>query len=749
MTSRPSDEAERAAAIASLQRTQVLLRETLASGDVPVDEEIRVRTQIGVVLVSSCDQLQHQPFVHDAIHHLETVLRRASYVSGKYPMYLTSLSKARTSEYMMTGSSRALDLAVESVRQALELAVENDLQSLDFEAQIDIVSSLGFALSRRHALSEKLDDLDEAIVYTRMVYDGATKGSDRYIMGLNDLVSQLHRRIEQAHDDDLEQEAERLVKELAASTTPGTLQHAMAVRQLGFIESKKFKATKSLEHLDQSLKYCKTAFEALPQHHETRLDILNMIIDLYSARRGRLKDVTDLGTLVHYSGLLLEALPIGHPSRGSHLLGHIQRVQEYATEYNPQDKMYKTVHLIATPAPLNLNFDVSKWNTRGWTFQERLLSRRCLYFAKSDVYFQCSQHTLSETGMNDEYAAFMLDKTPLKPKLTSVRAARDNPLNLLSPLQDTTIEERDLRTFGIYKDLSETYSELTAATFAHALLWTPAGRLPRRGMRLPTPADFSLGKPHSQFSSWPWVSWDGPVEYHVFLSHRDKFATDYGCEERAYHYTSDHGHRRRKIMELQRYNYVEPTDGEKIGDGVDKTTKDIPPGSSTSNQTTNNPDISAEYGSTLKTGRAVPLNRTNIAQSQSWTTDSPDMQKMNANVSELSDGDQSSQASRSSDTQDKSPRIDEAGPSASLAHDDRVWLSLLTKEKELSTGDIFQEKIQQGSFQNRRAAPPKPIKIQIVLDPSRGTTWTVGGPQPMEPRDSARDDNTLKLQGFN
>ncbi|KAK9800042.1 putative Heterokaryon incompatibility (HET) domain-containing [Seiridium cardinale] len=145
MASRASDEAERAAAIASLERTQALLRETFASGNVPVDE-IRVRTQIADVLVSSCDQLQHQPFIHDAIHHLETVLCRAAYVSGKYPMYLTSLSKARISEYMMTGSSHGLDLVVELGLQALDLAVESDLQSLDFEAQMDIVSSLGFAL---------------------------------------------------------------------------------------------------------------------------------------------------------------------------------------------------------------------------------------------------------------------------------------------------------------------------------------------------------------------------------------------------------------------------------------------------------------------------------------------------------------------------------------------------------------------------------------------------------------------------
>ncbi|KAF2493668.1 HET-domain-containing protein, partial [Lophium mytilinum] len=31
----------------------------------------------------------------------------------------------------------------------------------------------------------------------------------------------------------------------------------------------------------------------------------------------------------------------------------------------------------------------SHYNKRGWTFQERLLSRRCLFFANQQVYFQC------------------------------------------------------------------------------------------------------------------------------------------------------------------------------------------------------------------------------------------------------------------------------------------------------------------------------------------------------------------------
>ncbi|KAK0730085.1 heterokaryon incompatibility protein-domain-containing protein [Lasiosphaeris hirsuta] len=33
----------------------------------------------------------------------------------------------------------------------------------------------------------------------------------------------------------------------------------------------------------------------------------------------------------------------------------------------------------------------SAWNTRGWTFQEQCLSRRCLYFAQDEVFFNCSE----------------------------------------------------------------------------------------------------------------------------------------------------------------------------------------------------------------------------------------------------------------------------------------------------------------------------------------------------------------------
>lgn len=320
--------------IASVERMQRLLRESLASGNVPADREVWLRSRIAEVIIEGYDDLQHPPFIHDAIHHIETILRHIPREAPEYHIHLTSLSKARTSEYMVTGSKHALDLAIDAGREALQSATNNNPEGLESKARLDIVSTLGYALSRRHAISANLDDLDEAIVYSRMVYDGAPKGSDKYLIGLNNLASQLRRRVEQAHDDDLEKDAASLLKELVANTTPGTLQNTLAVGQLGFMDFGRFKVTDSMEDLDRALHHCKTALEALPQNHEVRLEVLKVLVEVLSIRRSRMKELADLERLVHYSGLLVEALSTDHRSRGSYFLEHTLRVREYTSELN-------------------------------------------------------------------------------------------------------------------------------------------------------------------------------------------------------------------------------------------------------------------------------------------------------------------------------------------------------------------------------------------------------------------------------
>lgn len=51
--------------------------------------------------------------------------------------------------------------------------------------------------------------------------------------------------------------------------------------------------------------------------------------------------------------------------------------------------------IFSLPAIMSL-IESSKWNTRGWTYQEARLSRRCLFFSRYQVYLVCRHSTWSE-----------------------------------------------------------------------------------------------------------------------------------------------------------------------------------------------------------------------------------------------------------------------------------------------------------------------------------------------------------------
>jgi hypothetical protein len=57
--------------------------------------------------------------------------------------------------------------------------------------------------------------------------------------------------------------------------------------------------------------------------------------------------------------------------------------------------------------------NISPWVTRGWTFQEGLLSTRCLFFTKKQVYFVCKKGSECETVPRRPSANYFKDKIKL------------------------------------------------------------------------------------------------------------------------------------------------------------------------------------------------------------------------------------------------------------------------------------------------------------------------------------------------
>jgi Heterokaryon incompatibility protein (HET) len=124
--------------------------------------------------------------------------------------------------------------------------------------------------------------------------------------------------------------------------------------------------------------------------------------------------------------------------------------------------------------PPETSIRASNWNTRAWTFQERLLSRRCLLFTGNRVYFQCRS-----TGMSEDIFA---DRRGAGWSLDLVNA----PLQLL--------RELDCRSIWVYLQCVSLYSS-RILTKPKDILAAFAGisNLMKRTMRAP----FVFGLPTS------------------------------------------------------------------------------------------------------------------------------------------------------------------------------------------------------------------------------------------------------------
>lgn len=157
----------------------------------------------------------------------------------------------------------------------------------------------------------------------------------------------------------------------------------------------------------------------------------------------------------------------------------------------------------------------SKWNTRAWTFQERLLSKRCLIFTNDRIYFQCRSAAMSED--------IIAEHKTLSWSLELVHS----PLKLLDELDSralrvymTCVELYTKRTLGRPKDILAAFRGLAnllgdrmgspflwglpSSHFDLALLWGPDGPIRTR-----EPLDEHDKEDYGErrFPTWSWSGW--------------------------------------------------------------------------------------------------------------------------------------------------------------------------------------------------------------------------------------------------
>lgn len=166
---------------------------------------------------------------------------------------------------------------------------------------------------------------------------------------------------------------------------------------------------------------------------------------------------------------------------------------------------------------MRLAIDGSVWNTRGWTFQERILSQKIVLISDYASYFLCPQDAYQED----------LGSVPSYLSESSTRHAESCSITPLGNIMDfsefcDTVEQYTSRNLSFETDIlnafvgvtnvltaqldTETMYGLPESHLAEALLWGPATTNPMRRRE---------GVP--EIPSWSWAAWTGTLQYKTAL----------------------------------------------------------------------------------------------------------------------------------------------------------------------------------------------------------------------------------------
>ena len=204
------------------------------------------------------------------------------------------------------------------------------------------------------------------------------------------------------------------------------------------------------------------------------------------------------------------------PNTGLLRFNSMQRHSQHIGDCGPGVRL-----MLSSPAESYIQ--KSAWNSRGWTFQERLLSKRCLIFADSRVFFQCRSSTMREDISGEEKSGWtiehthapwqILDDLDTRSILLYVRSVEKYTLRELSRPEDVLSAFKGI-TNMIGRHLSPMQPAfvfgLPRSHFDWALLWEP-----QRAAKMRFIEEKSLTTSEAKFKrafpSWSWSGWTNSV----------------------------------------------------------------------------------------------------------------------------------------------------------------------------------------------------------------------------------------------
>lgn len=168
----------------------------------------------------------------------------------------------------------------------------------------------------------------------------------------------------------------------------------------------------------------------------------------------------------------------------------------------------------------------AKWSSRGWTYQESMLSRRCIIITESEVFYQCTQLAKRESWLNEPANARIY--FPIVPSFPDMlkKCSKDFRGHLFT-LYRSCVEEYTKRSLTYDSDCLNAFEGilihlrqelgtdmvlgLPRKMLASTIVWDVRGGLRRRRVEKNIGNDDTFTSP--LLPSWAWAAWEGQIHW--------------------------------------------------------------------------------------------------------------------------------------------------------------------------------------------------------------------------------------------
>jgi hypothetical protein len=188
------------------------------------------------------------------------------------------------------------------------------------------------------------------------------------------------------------------------------------------------------------------------------------------------------------------------------------------------------IRLVSTLPHVSTILKDTAWAKRGWTYQEAIISRRCLIFTDLQVYFICRKSTHSEAVNKHSTLTAVGDELPSALFKPRVRTGIEKQ-SRLSEFQDHVLQYSQ-RTLTYDKDGLDAFRGILARS-PYRTYWG----IPIFGIPEDPETGFSRGlgwkgglKRREALPSWSWTGWTGGIQYYLNYSGRAYYDVNFWFE---------------------------------------------------------------------------------------------------------------------------------------------------------------------------------------------------------------------------